>query len=226
MSHKKKYGNTPVVFTPTDIVQNIRPKTQNQRQLFEALKRGTITLVRGPSGSGKTLIPIYYGLVALANNEVSNLIISRPPVDCGHHMGYFPGNEQEKILPYLRPILDILIDLIGKKLTEHMIETGVIDISPIGLARGRTFNNSYVILTESQNCVPSELLMWLTRLGQNCKMVIEGDINQSDLHKNGNMFSSCFSKLDGINGIELVSLTEEDIVRNTLIKVILQRLGQ
>lgn len=219
MNNKRKQVNSKI-----ELYKLVKPITLGQNTYWNNIEENIITLAIGPAGSGKSFISAYKGLKYLLDGKYEKLIITRPIVECGEKLGHLPGTEQEKIHPYLRPILDILLQFLPAEHLEYLIQRGSIDICPLAYSRGLTFHNAFCLLTEAQNASLKQLKMFLTRLGKDAKMVIEGDVEQSDLIDKTNGLKFCFDKLKDINEIGLVELNEEDIVRNELIKIILRKL--
>ena len=184
-----------------------------------------VTLVEGPAGTGKTHLAVGMAVSMLRDNEVERIILSRPAVESGTSLGYLPGTLEEKMDPYLRPLFDELSCFIEPKMIKPWMEHGRLEIVPLSYMRGRTLNNAFIVVDEAQNALQRELKMALTRIGQHSKMVITGDLHQSDLPADaqGGM-ERAMDRLECINGIEVVELTEDDIVRHRLIAEIEQRL--
>lgn len=221
MSNKRKL---PHVQKKIELRQIAKPLTAGQQNYWNNIQSCTITIAKGPAGSSKDYSAVYLGLRYLLDGIYSKFIITRPVVECGEKLGSLPGSELEKVHPYLRPVLDIILEFITPEQLEMFIEKGIIDVCPLAYSRGLTFNNAYCLLSEAQNCSLKQLKMFLTRIGKNAKMVIQGDVDQSDLTDKTNALQFCFDKLKNIDEIGLVELTEEDIVRSELIKIILKRL--
>lgn len=206
-------------------MKKIEPKTDNQREYLDSLTKNKITFCNGPSGSGKTFIATLYGIYGVLDKKYSKLIISRPLVQSDLPTGHIPGTLEEKLAPYIRPVIDILEDTVKKSEIETMIAKRIIDIVPFGYMRGLSFHNSYVLFDEVQNCTLDQLILGLTRFGRNSKMVLTGDTRQSDLfkEKRGGM-EFLMSKLNSLKDIGMVHLTNSDIVREPIIQTILDRL--
>ena len=199
--------------------KTIRARTPNQRKLVDLAKMNDLLFATGPAGSGKTYTAIALAVKALRNKEVKRIILSRPAVEAGESLGFLPGDMKEKVDPYLQPLYDALSDMIPpKKLTEYL-ETEIIQIAPLAYMRGRTLNDAFVILDEAQNTTKNQLKMFLTRMGINAKFVITGDMSQIDLPKRGDSgLIHAFKLLQGIRGIAFVEFDNNDIVRNRLVK--------
>lgn len=204
--------------------RKIKPLTEGQHELVKCIQESTVSFITGKSGSGKSFLSVYEGLQLLLSKRIEKFVISRPVVECGEKLGSLPGTEQEKVHPYLRPILDILLEFLTKEELDGCLNSGKIDISPLAYSRGLTFKNCYALLTEAQNCSLKQLKMWLTRIGEGCKMVIEGDAEQSDINEKVNPLQHCVNRLKNIDGISIVELGTSDIVRHPLIKIILEKI--
>jgi phosphate starvation-inducible protein PhoH and related proteins len=205
----------------------IQPKTDNQQLYLDSLLKNKITFCNGPAGTGKTFLATLFGINALLAKKYDKLIISRPLVQSDLPTGHLPGSIEEKLTPYIRPVMDIISEVATKKEIETMVATKVIDIVPFGYMRGLTFKNSFIIFDEVQNCTYDQLILGLTRMGYGSKMVLSGDIFQSDLfkEKQGGM-QILMSKLYGIEEIGMVNLNNSDIVREPIIQKILDRLNE
>jgi phosphate starvation-inducible PhoH-like protein len=205
----------------------IQAKTDNQQLYLDSIVKNKITFCNGPAGTGKTFLATLYGINGLITNKYERLIISRPLVQSDLPTGHLPGTIEEKLTPYIRPVMDVLQESIPKKEIDAMIATKMIDIVPFGYMRGLTFKNSFIIFDEVQNCTYEQLILGLTRMGFGSKMVLSGDIFQSDLfkEKQGGM-QILMSKLVDIDGIGMVNLTNSDIVREPIIQKILDRLNE
>lgn len=210
-----------VLITPRG--KQIKPKTIGQKRYLEAMRSYDIVLAIGPAGTGKTYLALAMAVDALKSKQVQRLILTRPAVEAGEHLGFLPGDFQEKVDPYLRPIYDGLYDLLGIDVFQKYRERGVIEIAPLAYMRGRTLDDSFVILDEGQNATSEQMKMFLTRLGFGSKAVITGDITQIDLPRG--RFSGLAEApriLSGIEGIALVYLTEKDVVRHPLVQSIIK----
>ncbi len=201
---------------------NIIAKTPNQKEYWKEVHRNDIVFAIGPAGTGKTFLAVAMALAALKNNEVSRIILSRPAVEAGESLGFLPGDLNEKVVPYLRPLLDALGDMMLPEKLKSMTEKGIIEIVPLAYMRGRTLNDSFIILDEAQNATATQMKMFLTRLGKNSKAIVTGDITQTDLP------SSTMSGLvhiqnilKGIEGIGFVYFDKSDVVRHRLVAAII-----
>ena len=210
-----------VLVTPRG--KRIRPKTVGQKRYLEAIRHNDIVLGIGPAGTGKTYLALAMAIDALKNKQVQRLILTRPAVEAGEHLGFLPGDFQEKVDPYLRPIYDGLYDLLGVDIFQKYRERGIIEVAPLAYMRGRTLDDSFVILDEAQNSTSEQMKMFLTRLGFGSKAVITGDVTQIDLPRG--RFSGLEEApriLEEIEGIALVYLTEQDVVRHPLVQEIIK----
>ncbi len=207
--------------------KTIRPKTANQKRYVEAIDGHTITFGIGPAGTGKTYLAMAKAIQALQSKEVSRIILTRPAVEAGERLGFLPGTLQEKIDPYLRPLLDALQEMIDPDSIPRLISTGVIEIAPLAYMRGRTLNGAFIILDEAQNTSPEQMKMFLTRLGFGSKMVVTGDSTQTDLpapHISG--LKEARKILDEIADIAFIELAADDVVRNRLVGEIVKAYGK
>ncbi|MEY3995101.1 MAG: hypothetical protein RL690_497 [Actinomycetota bacterium] len=198
--------------------RSIRPKTANQKRYVDAIEDHTITFGIGPAGTGKTYLAMAKAVSALQAKKVNRIILTRPAVEAGEHLGFLPGTLNEKIDPYLRPLFDALHDMIDIETIPRMIQSGIIEVAPLAYMRGRTLNDAFIILDEAQNTTPEQMKMFLTRLGFGSKMVITGDVTQIDL-PNGQHSGLRVVRdiLKDIDDIAFLELTAEDVVRHRLI---------
>ena len=198
--------------------RSIRPKTANQKRYVDAIEDHTITFGIGPAGTGKTYLAMAKAVSALQAKKVNRIILTRPAVEAGEHLGFLPGTLNEKIDPYLRPLFDALHDMIDIETIPRMMQSGIIEVAPLAYMRGRTLNDAFIILDEAQNTTPEQMKMFLTRLGFGSKMVITGDVTQIDL-PNGQHSGLRVVRdiLKDIDDIAFLELTAEDVVRHRLI---------
>jgi len=198
--------------------RSIRPKTANQKRYVDAIEDHTITFGIGPAGTGKTYLAMAKAVSALQAKKVNRIVLTRPAVEAGEHLGFLPGSLNEKIDPYLRPLFDALHDMIDIETIPRMMQSGIIEVAPLAFMRGRTLNDAFIILDEAQNTTPEQMKMFLTRLGFGSKMVITGDVTQIDL-PNGQHSGLRVVRdiLKGIDDIAFLELTAEDVVRHRLI---------
>ncbi len=198
--------------------RSIRPKTANQKRYVDAIEDHTITFGIGPAGTGKTYLAMAKAVSALQAKKVNRIVLTRPAVEAGEHLGFLPGTLNEKIDPYLRPLFDALHDMIDIETIPRMMQSGIIEVAPLAFMRGRTLNDAFIILDEAQNTTPEQMKMFLTRLGFGSKMVITGDVTQIDL-PNGQHSGLRVVRdiLKNIDDIAFLELTAEDVVRHRLI---------
>ena len=201
----------------------IRPKTAGQKRYVDAIREHTLTFGIGPAGTGKTYLAMAMAVAALKRKEVGRIILTRPVVEAGESLGFLPGTLTEKVDPYIRPLYDALFDMTDMERATQLIESGVIEIAPLAFMRGRTLNDSFIILDEAQNTTPEQMKMFLTRLGFGSKAVITGDITQIDLpggKQSG--LREALRVLDHVEGIAQCYLTEKDVVRHELVQRIVK----
>jgi phosphate starvation-inducible protein PhoH and related proteins len=203
-------------------VKNVRPRSEGQKRLMEAIGAHNLVLAIGPAGTGKTYLAVTAAVEAFEQGKVERIILSRPAVEAGEKIGYLPGDLQDKMAPYLRPLYDALNDRMGLKRLKQCIDTGEIEIAPIGYMRGRTLNNSFVVIDEAQNCTYGQIKMIVSRLGWNSTMVITGDPDQSDLLEGISGLRDMARKLETIPGIAVERLADTDIVRHPLVAKMLE----
>ncbi|MEF9853041.1 MAG: PhoH family protein [Hydrogenoanaerobacterium sp.] len=200
----------------------VRAKTLGQKSYVEAISKNTITLSVGPAGTGKTYLAVAMAVKAFRANDVNKIILTRPAVEAGEKLGFLPGDMQNKVDPYLRPLYDALFDMLGADNFGKYLERGNIEVAPLAFMRGRTLDDSFIILDEAQNTTPEQMKMFLTRLGFNSKAVITGDITQIDLpdsRKSG--LIEAVKVLKDIEDIEVIRFTEKDVVRHRLVQQII-----
>ncbi len=200
----------------------ITPKTINQKKYIDSIKKFDIVFGIGPAGTGKTYLAMAMAIASLAKKEVNRVVLARPAVEAGEHLGFLPGDLYEKVNPYLRPLYDALHDMMPFENASRLLEQGVIEVAPLAFMRGRTLNDSFVILDEAQNATPEQMKMFLTRLGFSSKAVITGDVTQTDLPK-GKISGLMEAKgiLEGIKGIRFVYFSREDVIRHRLVQKII-----
>jgi len=201
----------------------IQPKSANQRRYMEAIENYDMVFGVGPGGTGKTYLAVAMAVAALLARRVNRIILARPAVEAGERLGFLPGTVQEKVDPYLRPLYDALYDMLEPEKVERSLERGTIEVAPLAFMRGRTLNDSFVILDEAQNTTPEQMKMFLTRLGYGSKAVITGDITQIDLPtgKRSGMLEA-IDVVSGVGGIVFVYFNERDVVRHTLVQRIIR----
>jgi phosphate starvation-inducible PhoH-like protein len=201
----------------------VAPKTVNQKRYVDSIRANTVTFGVGPAGTGKTFLAVALAAAALSRHDVNRVILTRPAVEAGERLGFLPGDLMAKVDPYLRPLFDALHDMIDPEKVSHHIDRGVIEIAPLAFMRGRTLNDSFVILDEAQNTTPEQMKMFLTRLGFGSKMVVTGDITQVDLPREQQSGLIVVGDvLDAIDDIEFVRFGAEDVVRHKLVQRIVE----
>ena len=221
-SHNAYLDAQPTSFSPKKPLQ---AKTQSQSQYIAAIKSNKLTFGTGPAGTGKSYCAGALAAEELQSRRIERIIISRPAVEAGENMGFLPGDLQEKFDPYFDAFRDCLIDRLGKGVVECGIKNDRIVVSPLAYLRGKTFNDAFVVLDEAQNCTKAQLKMFLTRIGENCRVVVNGDIRQSDIgHSSG--LQDAIDRLGGLEGVYVHQFGHEDIVRSGLVKDIIERYEQ
>ncbi len=198
-------------------LKTIKPKSEGQKALMEAIDNKNLVMALGPAGTGKTYIAIAKAVEALEAGKVGRIVLSRPAVEAGESIGYLPGDMEDKLAPYLRPLYDALSDRLSMKRVRALIAEGLIEIAPVGYMRGRTLNNAFVVIDEAQNCTYGQLKMLLTRLGWHSTMVVTGDPNQTDLLPTLSGLADISEKLEAVGNISVVRLADQDIVRHPLV---------
>src|ERR1700757_1200909 len=205
------------------IKRMVRPRSLNQRMYLEAIDQSDMVFGIGPAGTGKTYLAVAMAVAALQAKKVSRIVLVRPAVEAGERLGFLPGTLQEKVDPYLRPLYDALYDLMEPERVDRFLEKNIIEIAPIAFMRGRTLNDSFIILDEAQNTTPEQMKMFVTRMGFNAKMVITGDITQIDLpNARRSGLLEAMDVLKPVEGIFFNMFTEEDVVRHHLVQRIVR----
>ena len=200
----------------------IKPKTLGQKKYVDLIKNNTIVFGIGPAGTGKTYLAMAMAITAFKNNEVNRIILTRPAIEAGEKLGFLPGDLQQKVDPYLRPLYDALYEIMGAENFMKNMEKGLIEVAPLAYMRGRTLDNAFIVLDEAQNTTPEQMKMFLTRIGYGSKAVITGDVTQIDLtegKRSGLMEATRI--LSGIEGIGQITLTNKDVVRHPLVQKII-----
>ncbi|BDC98889.1 PhoH family protein [Persicobacter psychrovividus] len=247
INHHKKYGKITIEVVKDYLSENqpvftdlkndavlfgtkgitIKARTENQKTLVDTVKKNDLVFALGPAGTGKTYISVAMAVKALKNKEVKKIIITRPAVEAGENLGFLPGDLQEKLDPYLRPIYDALHDMIPAEKLKIFQENNIIEIAPLAYMRGRTLKDAFILLDEAQNTTPMQIKMFLTRMGQNSKVIITGDESQVDLPlKQKSGLKESLKILEGISGIGVVRLQASDVIRHKLVKHIIRAYDQ
>lgn len=213
-------GNEAVCLTHRG--RPVREKTLGQKKYIDEIKKNTITFGIGPAGTGKTYLAVAMAVRAFRAHDVERIILTRPAVEAGEKLGFLPGDLQEKVDPYLRPLYDALFDMLGGEHVQKYLERGDIEVAPLAYMRGRTLEDAFIILDEAQNTTPEQMKMFLTRLGLRSKAVVTGDLTQTDLleHRKSGL-GEAVKILDNIKGIGIVELTRQDVVRHVLVQKII-----
>ncbi len=201
----------------------IKCRTLGQKRYMEAIDKNTVVFAIGPAGTGKTYLAMARAVVALKNKEISRIILTRPAVEAGEKLGFLPGDLQSKVDPYLRPLYDALYEFMGAEAYQRLVETGVVEVAPLAYMRGRTLSDAFIILDEAQNASMAQMKMFLTRFGENSKVVVTGDITQIDLPRDQQSgLKKTAQILKDIDGVSVIYLTNRDVVRHKLVKDIVK----
>ena len=201
----------------------IKPKTLGQKRYCDAILNNTITFGIGPAGTGKTYLAVAMAVKAFKAKDVSRIVLTRPAVEAGEKLGFLPGDLQQKVDPYLRPLYDGLFDMLGAETYERLVEKQIIEVAPLAYMRGRTLDDSFIILDEAQNTTPEQMKMFLTRMGVGSKVVVTGDVTQIDLpDRTRSGLVDALQVLKGVNGIAQCYFTEKDVVRHRLVQEIIK----
>lgn len=203
-------------------MRKIKPRSDGQRELMEAIAEKNLTLAMGPAGTGKTYLAISAAVEALEDGKIEKIVLSRPAMEAGESLGYLPGDMHEKMAPFLRPLYDALGDRLGGKRVRQLLDDGTIEIAPVGFMRGRTLNNAFIVIDEAQNCTYAQLKMLLSRLGWHSTMVVTGDPDQSDLLDGMSGLSEISRRLERVPNVSVIRLKSEDIVRHPLVAEMLE----
>ena len=219
--------NLPALFKEVICVSErgriIKPKTMGQKRYIESIKTNDIVFGIGPAGTGKTYLAVAMAISELIRKQVIRIILTRPAIEAGERLGFLPGDLQEKIDPYLRPLYDALYDMMGIERVQHLLSEGIIEVAPLAFMRGRTLNDAFIILDEAQNTSSEQMKMFLTRLGFDSKTIITGDVTQIDLPKNTTSgLVEVQSVIKNIPGIEFVYFNEHDVVRHELVSEVIK----
>ncbi|MCP9884153.1 PhoH family protein [Synechococcus sp. ATX 2A4] len=216
-----------VVLARSQAGKLLRPRTLRQRSYVEAMERHDLTLALGPAGTGKTFLATVQAVRMLNERRVERLILTRPAVEAGERLGFLPGDLQQKVDPYLRPLYDALHSLLGAERTSALLEKGVIEVAPLAYMRGRTLADAFVILDEAQNTTAAQMRMVLTRLGENSRMVVTGDPTQVDLPRDQiSGLEEAARVLEGVEGVAVCTLTAADVVRHPLVQRLVEAYGR
>lgn len=216
-----KHDDEVLVFGNAGLL--VKPRTATQRELVDQIEKKDMVFAIGPAGTGKTYTAVALAVRALKNKEIKRIILTRPAVESGEHLGFLPGDLKEKLDPYLQPLYDALRDMIPSEKLSEMIETGIIQIAPLAFMRGRTLDKAFVILDEAQNATQSQFKMFLTRMGQSAKFVITGDPSQVDLPRNQpSGLGQALKLLKEVKDIGFVTFDEKDVLRHKLVKDIIR----
>ena len=195
----------------------IRPSTAGQKRYTDAIEKSIITFGIGPAGTGKSYLAVAAAVQALHRRQVQRIVLTRPAVEAGEHLGFLPGDLMAKVDPYLRPLYDALYDMVGPDGAQRLIANGTIEVAPLAFMRGRTLNDSFIILDEAQNTTPEQMKMFLTRIGFNAKAVVTGDVTQVDLNGKASGLASIENILGRIDDISFIHLTAKDVVRHRIV---------
>jgi phosphate starvation-inducible PhoH-like protein len=221
----KETSDEPQTFYPSKQqrvnVEPLKPLTENQKRYINAIKNFTLTIATGPAGTGKTYICASLAAEALNAGEIDKIIITRPAVEAGESLGFLPGELEEKFDPYLQPFREVLDERLGKSKVQYLLKEGRIEASPLAYMRGRTFKNAFVILDEAQNTTPTQMKMFLTRIGQDCTVIVNGDMAQHDLRGMSGL-EDAVRRVTYIPAVKHVAFTRHDIVRSGLVGEIVQ----
>ncbi len=221
---KNGNGEAVEVYTRT---ANIQPRTEGQKAYLESIQHNDLVFCVGPAGSGKTYLAVAMAVSMLKTGVIHRVVLVRPAVEAGEKLGFLPGDMQAKVNPYLRPIFDAMYDMMPYEQFARFMTNDIIEIAPLAFMRGRTLNNAAIILDEAQNTTVSQMLMFLTRLGHNSKMIVTGDDSQVDLeHPENSGMTDALRRLSGVDGIGMIRLTEQDIVRHRLVQNIVSAYAQ
>jgi phosphate starvation-inducible PhoH-like protein len=196
----------------------VRPKTAGQKRYLDAIRTSTVTFGVGPAGTGKSWLAVACAVQALQRKEVERILLTRPAVEAGERLGYLPGDLMSKVDPYLRPLYDALHDMVGADGMAKLFERGVVEVAPLAFMRGRTLNDSFIILDEAQNTTPQQMMMFLTRIGFNSKAVITGDRTQVDVAGGRSGLAGLENILGGIDGVKFATLRSADVVRHRIVQ--------
>ena len=215
-SDDNRYGN-PRDQRDQRYVKNVSPRSAGQKRLMDAIDSHNLVMALGPAGTGKTYLAIAKAVEAFEQGQVGRIVLTRPAVEAGESLGFLPGEMEDKIAPYLRPLFDSLTDRMGGRSLKTMMKNGEIEIAPVGFMRGRTLNNAFVVIDEAQNCTYTQIKMLLTRMGWHSTMVVTGDPDQSDLLPGMSGLADISQRLEALDNVGVVHLKDEDVVRHPLV---------
>jgi len=229
-SEKRALNANPLSFAPNSVapvntsrvVKTLVPMNGVQNNYLQSMQNNVITFAIGSAGTGKTYMAAAYAAELLTSGAIENLIITRPNIEAGRSLGFLPGTIEEKYAPYLEGVLEVLYERLGRSQTDYMVKRGIIKFKPLGFLRGVTFKNSFIILDEAQNCEVSEMKLFLTRIGEDCKVIIDGDIRQCDLKHGMSGLQDAVQRLYGIKKIGLIEFRNSDCIRSPMCKAILE----
>ncbi len=220
---KRSRNNQPEIVEAVEVgVEPIRPLNKAQGKYLGSIKSNTITFGIGPAGTGKTFVAASVAADMIKSKSVDKIILVRPAVEAGESFGFLPGELEEKYEPYMEPLLDALHRRLGRSFTDYLIKRNHIQCKPLSFMRGKDFNNCAIILDEAQNTTPVQMKMFLTRIGQNCKVIIDGDLKQKDIQGQSGL-SDALDKLQNMNSCGIVEFTFDDVVRSGIVREILER---
>jgi len=211
------------VIAITNKGRQVKSQTIGQKRYVKAMRENTVVFAIGPAGTGKTYLAMAMAVMALKNKEVERIILTRPAVEAGENLGFLPGDLQTKVDPYLRPLYDALYEFLGSEAFARLSERGTIEVAPLAFMRGRTLSDAFIVLDEAQNCTQEQMKMFLTRFGENSKVVVTGDITQIDLPKEKKSgLKQSIEILEGVEGISFQYLTHKDVVRHQMVQNIIK----
>lgn len=203
-------------------VKNVSPRSDGQKRLMESIDSHNLVMALGPAGTGKTYLAVSKAVEAFEKGQVGRIVLTRPAIEAGESLGFLPGDMEEKIAPYLRPLFDSLGDRLGNRNLKSMMKSGEIEIAPVGFMRGRTLNNAFVVIDEAQNCTYTQIKMLLTRMGWHSTMVVTGDPDQTDLLPGMSGLADISQRLEALDNVGVVRLNDEDVVRHPLVAELLK----
>ncbi len=218
---KERCVSIPAIYIPVSEKQIIA-RTKGQERIIQKLETHNLVFLVGPAGTGKTFLTTAFALSLILKKKVNKYVITRPVIEAGEKLGFLPGDLIQKVMPYLLPVYDALEEIVGSSICEHLQENKKIEVSPLAYMRGRTLHNSIVLLDEAQNCSPEQMKMFLTRIGEGSKIIVNGDITQSDLHNTKNGLQDALRIFKNVKNVAIVHLDESDIQRSALARKIVK----